>query len=69
MFAEEYYLFNMISLFTMIFLNAIFRSVLYLSEYKLSIRNLKNFKVVFNILNNEKEILEEFDDSLRIGEI
>ncbi|MFW9936514.1 MAG: hypothetical protein ACFFD5_02620 [Candidatus Thorarchaeota archaeon] len=69
MFAEEYYIFNMISLFTTIFLNAIFRSALYLSEYKLSLKNLKNFKVVFNILNNEEDILEEFEDSLRIGKI
>jgi len=71
LFAEEYFIFNMISLFTTLFLNAIFRSALYLSEYKLSLRDLRNIKVVFNILNNfgtEEDVIEEFRESLRFGE-
>jgi hypothetical protein len=68
LYAEEYYIFNIISLFTTLFLNAIFRSALYLSEYKLSIKDPRNIKFVFQILNNfgtEEDALEEFENTIK----
>ncbi|MFX0175407.1 MAG: hypothetical protein ACFE85_04150 [Candidatus Hodarchaeota archaeon] len=67
MYAEEYFIFNMISLFATLFLNVIFRSALYLSEYKLSLRNFRNIKVFFNIINNietEENNIEEIENTL-----
>ncbi len=49
---DYYFLLSLISLIILLILNGISRSALYLSEYGLSIRNLKNMKYVFFIMDN-----------------
>lgn len=51
-FAESNFTLCLISLLVLLLLNGIFRSALYLSEYGLSIRKLKNLRFVFIIMNN-----------------
>jgi len=61
-YTDVYYLFNMIALFTVLILNAIFRSALYLSEYKLSLKDLRNLKYVFVIINNFQLEDDNYED-------
>jgi len=49
---DYYFLLSLMSLIILLILNGISRSALYLSEYGLSIRNLKNMKYVFFIMDN-----------------
>jgi hypothetical protein len=49
---DFYFLLSLISLIVLLILNGISRSALYLSEYGLSIRNLRNIKYVFFIMDN-----------------
>ena len=51
-YAEAYFILSLISLLVLLTLNGILRSGLYLSEYGLSIRNLKNIRLVFYIMDN-----------------
>ena len=51
-FVEFYFFLSLTSLIVLLVLNGIVRSGLYLSEYGLSIRNLKNIKYVFFIMDN-----------------
>ena len=46
------YILSLTSLIALLILNGISRSALYLSEYGLSIKNLKNLKYVFYIMDN-----------------
>lgn len=59
--AEAYFILSLISLFFLLTLNGILRSGLYLSEYGLSIRNLKNIRLVFYIMSNLQMIHPEED--------
>lgn len=49
---EFYFLLSLTSLIIILILNGISRSGLYLSEYGLSLRNIKNMKYVFFIMDN-----------------
>ncbi|NVM45996.1 MAG: hypothetical protein HWN79_13855 [Candidatus Lokiarchaeota archaeon] len=51
-YAESVFILSLISLILLLTLNGILRSGLYLSEYGLSIRNLKNIRLVFYIMDN-----------------
>jgi hypothetical protein len=51
-YAESFFIIMFISLISLLTLNGILRSGLYLSEYGLSIRNLKNIRLVFYIMDN-----------------
>ena len=51
-YAESFFILALISLILLLSLNGILRSGLYLSEYGLSIRNLKNIRLVFYIMDN-----------------
>jgi hypothetical protein len=51
-YAEAYFPLSLISLLVLLTLNGILRAGLYLSEYGLSIRNLKNIRLVFYIMDN-----------------
>ncbi|MHA2287366.1 MAG: hypothetical protein ACXABG_01140 [Promethearchaeota archaeon] len=60
--AEPYFILSLISLISVLTLNGILRSGLYLSEYGLSIRNVKNIRYVFYIMDNLHVVnLEEAD--------
>jgi hypothetical protein len=52
LYAEAYFILSFFSLLFLLTLNGILRSGLYLSEYGLSIRNLKNIKLVFYLMDN-----------------
>ncbi len=52
LYAEAYFILSLFSLLFLLTLNGILRSGLYLSEYGLSIRNLKNIKLVFYLMDN-----------------
>ena len=58
-FVEGYFVLSLISLLVLLTLNGILRSGLYLSEYGLSIRNLKNIRLVFYIMDNLQVINPE----------
>ena len=58
-YAEGYFVLSLISLISLLTLNGILRSGLYLSEYGLSIRNLKNIRLVFFIMDNFQMINPE----------
>ncbi len=61
-FAETGFTFHLFTLLTTLALNGIFRSALYLSEYGLSLKNLKNLKLVWFMMDNvplEASQLEE----------
>ena len=58
-FVEGYFVLSLISLLVLLTLNGILRSGLYLSEYGLSIRNLKNLRLVFYIMDNLQVINPE----------
>ncbi len=58
--AEVNPLFHFFTLSIMFFLNLIFRSGLYLSEFGLSIKKLRNFKIVLFIINNYDLENEDF---------
>jgi hypothetical protein len=59
-FAELNFTLCLISLLILLLFNGVFRSALYLSEYGLSIRKLKNLRFVFVIMNNyQMKIPEE----------
>jgi hypothetical protein len=45
-------LFNLISLFVILFVNILSRAALYLSEYGLSLMHLRNFKIFFYIISD-----------------
>jgi len=60
-YAEAYFILSLISLLVLLALNGILRSGLYLSEYGLSIRNLKNIRLVFYIMSNLQMIHPEED--------
>ena len=60
-YAEAYFILSLISLLVLLTLNGISRSGLYLSEYGLSIRNLKNIKFVFYIMDNLQMVNPEED--------
>ena len=47
-----YFLLSLISLIILLILNGISRSSLYLSEFGLTLRNFKNIKYVFYIMDN-----------------
>lgn len=49
---DYYFIISLTSLIILLILNGISRSALYLSEYGLSLRNLKNMKYVFLIMDN-----------------
>ena len=49
---ENNFLFNVISLFIIIILNVLCRAALYLSEYGLSLRHLRNFKLFLYIISD-----------------
>ena len=51
-FSESFFIISLISLISLLSLNGILRSGLYLSEYGLSIRNLKNIRLVFYLMDN-----------------
>ena len=51
-YAESFFIITFISLISLLTLNGILRSGLYLSEYGLSIRSLKNIRLVFYIMDN-----------------
>lgn len=51
-YAESFFIITFISLISLLALNGILRSGLYLSEYGLSIRSLKNIRLVFYIMDN-----------------
>lgn len=51
-YTETYFILSLTSLLVLLTLNGILRSGLYLSEYGLSIRNLKNIRLVFYIMDN-----------------
>ena len=58
-YVEGYFILSLISLLVLLTLNGILRSGLYLSEYGLSIRNLKNIRLVFYIMDNLQVINPE----------
>lgn len=58
-YAEGYFVLSLISLLFLLTLNGVLRSGLYLSEYGLSIRNLKNIRLVFYIMDNFQMINPE----------
>ncbi len=59
-YVESYFILSLISLLGFLILNGILRSGLYLSEYGLSVRNLKNIRLVFFIMDNLQVVnLEE----------
>lgn len=58
-YAEGYFLLSLISLLSLLTLNGVLRSGLYLSEYGLSLRNLKNIRLVFFIMDNFQMINPE----------
>ena len=51
-FAETGFMFHIFTLLTTLALNGIFRSALYLSEYGLSLKNVKNLKLVWFMMDN-----------------
>ena len=51
-FTKSFFVISLISLLLVLTLNVILRSGLYLSEYGLSIRNLRNIRYVFYIMDN-----------------
>ena len=55
-YAEAYFILSLISLLVLLTLNGILRSGLYLSEYGLSIRNLKNIRLVLYIMDNLQRV-------------
>jgi len=58
-YVEAYFILSLISLLVLLTLNGILRSGLYLSEYGLSLRNLKNIRLVFYIMDNFQMINPE----------
>ena len=52
LFVEFNFFLSLIALIGLLILNGILRSGLYLSEFGLPLRNLKNFKYVFYIMDN-----------------
>lgn len=64
-FGETGFLFHVIILILTLFLNFIFRAVMYLSEYGLSLKKIRNLKVMFYIINdyNELEIIRRLGQS------
>lgn len=58
-YAEAYFILSLISLLVLLALNGILRSGLYLSEYGLSIRNLKNIRLVLYIMDNLQKVNPE----------
>jgi hypothetical protein len=63
--AELAFLFFFYSLIGVLFLNMIIRSAMYLSDFGLSIKNLRNLKYVIRIINDhsEFEIMQEIEFS------
>ena len=61
-FLVSYFIFSLISLLVLLTLNGLLRSGLYLSEYGLSIRNLKNIRLVFYIMDNLQMINPEEEE-------
>ena len=63
--AEFAFVFFFYSLIGVLLLNMLIRSALYLSDFGLSIKNLKNFKYVIRIINDysEFEIMQEIEFS------
>ncbi len=51
-FAETGFLFHLVTLLTILTLNGILRSALYLSEYGLSLKSFRNLKLVWYIMDN-----------------
>jgi len=51
-FADVNFLFHFITLLAVLSLNGILRAALYLSEYGLSLKKMRNFKIVFIIMDN-----------------
>lgn len=51
-FADVNFIFHFFTLLVVLSLNGILRAALYLSEYALSLRKKRNFKIVFTIMNN-----------------
>ena len=60
-YAEAHFILSLTSLLVLLTLNGILRSCLYLSEFGLSIRNLKNIRLVFYIMDNLQTINPEED--------
>ena len=58
-FAETGFVFHIFTLLITLTLNGILRSALYLSEYELTLKNLKNLKLVWFIMDNIPLQLEE----------
>lgn len=63
--AESAFLFFFYSLIGVLFLNMMIRSAMYLSDFGLSIKNLKNLKYIFQIINDysDFEIMQEIEFS------
>ncbi|MBY9020407.1 MAG: hypothetical protein KGD67_05070 [Candidatus Lokiarchaeota archaeon] len=53
-FVETGYIFHLFTLLTALTLNGILRTALYLSEYGLSLKNYKNFKLIFFIMDSSR---------------
>ena len=66
-FAETNVLFYLITLFTILMLNIILRSALYLSEYGLKLNSFKNFKLVWYIMDSIPLVQEEQQTGLYDG--
>jgi hypothetical protein len=60
--AEVNILISLVLLLTLLGLNGLLRSGLYLSEYGLSLKNLKNIKLVFYIMDNLHVVNIEEED-------
>ncbi|MFW9951762.1 MAG: hypothetical protein ACFFKA_16725, partial [Candidatus Thorarchaeota archaeon] len=58
-FAETGYLFHLFTLLITLTLNGILRTALYLSEYGLSLKSYKDFKLVFFIMDSPRLYQEE----------
>lgn len=55
-FADYYFVIHLIILLSMLSLNGIVRAVLYLSEYGLSLKKVKSFRLVFYIMDSSQTI-------------
>jgi len=51
-FADVNFIFHFFTLLVVLSINGILRAALYLSEYALSLKKMRNFKLVFIIMNN-----------------
>ena len=62
-FAETGFVFHLFTLLTTLTLNGILRSALYLSEYGLSLKNFKNLKLVWFMMDNLPLEIPQLDEN------